>query len=456
LKKLIICLSSLHEDEYPKLIKFIKFHITESSTYVEIIEDFYRHRINKIESIQSIGEMREKMRPDLSRKSFQNLISELCKVIEEYFRLKEVQVDEFENDLLLLKAYRRRGLFKLFDKQSKKIREKLQNDYDIWSSLNLLRVDHLTYFSDNPIKKERGDDLMLSLCDGLVISSQELLLYYQAEIRNRGLQFKLESKEIDFDNFEPLSYLGSCFNHLLQMQEGKKSSFDFIENELLSNVRLSKEIRLVFLLQLLRNKSKFFDDYRNEKEFILRLYKFALDEQIFWLNEKLPINRLHNIIDVACSHQAFDWVEENIESWTTQLEAGVRKNTLALVKAQLIYANNDIENRSEKVIKLLSKKSFSDIKQETRARSLMLCCYHDEEYYKTNKEFYLSQVRTFRRYVQRHKTTFSSLELESLIYFSKCLKLLSGNIKIKYLRIKEICESHPVFYKTWVKNKIPN
>lgn len=455
--KLIDYVNTFTKEDWKAFNKFLKQNHHRRPDMLAIFGHLEKKLRNKNGSEFDMDNFHKQIRPDLSRKSFQNILSEFCDVVEDYFVWNEFSHDSIQYNLILLKNLRKRGLFQAFDKNADKLRKSIGGGpLDLWNSFWFLLINHLQYYSDNPIKNQKGGSMMSSIITEFENMTNQLGAFYKAELLNRNTLFsenweeKIESLP---ENQVGDSFIDTICHSLCAIQTSDRVSFDFLMQILYENHdELSNELKLVILLQLMKSKTKYLSDSESQRKSTLRLYEFALNHGLLNLNGSLPLVRFHNIVDIGCSIQAYDWVNNNLVTWCNQVNAIYRDEAKILAKAQIAFSQKDKEEGANMVIDLLNRQVFKDIKQELRARAMLLCSYYELEEIRENYELFQSQLRKFDRFVSRRKHEMTENEYLGLRNLGKCIKYLT-KLNVSNSRKLDMLLEQGVFFKSWVMGK---
>ena len=118
--------------------------------------------------------------PDITRKSFLNVMSRLNVALEKYLVWLSIEENPQVYDLQLLEVYNSRGLYHLFDLRSKQSIRRISNNetLDLHSQSHLNRIEHMRLYSDNPIKQFDGQIQVKSLLKGLSSHVKVKALFY--------------------------------------------------------------------------------------------------------------------------------------------------------------------------------------------------------------------------------------------------------------------------------------
>ena len=401
----------------------------------------------------------KKISQNLSLKSFQNLLSEVAKILEDYFVWKETEESIIEKKILLLKALQKRGLHKEFNKEVSKLKTILEDSTVGVSRLrSKLEINHLQYFSDNPVKIHDGQKIL----NTILLSFNEFVeittLFYRAEMVNRN-NWQNESWDQLINEIEvPFSFkkgLPKIMTHLNKIQSGYKKSYRFLKNELLNNVNiLDNELKVIILLHLHKYLDKNISDTKLRGTEKLFLFDFALKNELLYSQKKLPLIRFHNIIDTACRLLDFRWAKSFIKDCEAHLPQKDLDETLKLASAQIYFASKQRKTSCDNVIRTLRDIKFSNFRQELRSRTMLLCSYYESKEYYEDIPFITNYVHNYKQFITRRKSELTRREYKALNNLISIIKLLlrKKTPDLGQLIIK--VENEKVFFKSWVIARI--
>ena len=127
-----------------------------------------------------------------------------------------------------------------------------------------------------------------------------------------------------------------------------------------------------------------------------RLFQDQLEKQLLF-DERGYISEWHykNIVTTGIRLREMDWTRDFIESYKERLHPEVLENAYTFNLASYYYSTHELE----KVLDLLVRVEYKDIRYSLAAKSLLLRTYYDLEEY----EALLSLSRSFTQYLHRNK-----------------------------------------------------
>lgn len=179
------------------------------------------------------------------------------------------------------------------------------------------------------------------------------------------------------------------------------------------------------------------------------LYKFGLQQRIFFTEKHLSHSTYKNIMAVALRLGEFPWALEFAESYRDQLAAEFRETAYAYNRANYHFVRGEFR----KALRLLQQVEFNDVYYSLDTRAMML-----KIYYELNEPEALDSLTiSFEAYLKRNKLVSETMRrtYRNLNRFVKKLeRLLPGDQKRIQALKSEIAESRAVADKTWLTEKL--
>ncbi|MEM1320560.1 MAG: hypothetical protein AAGG75_09900 [Bacteroidota bacterium] len=190
----------------------------------------------------------------------------------------------------------------------------------------------------------------------------------------------------------------------------------------------------------------------------LQLYKDQLVQGLL-LDENGYLSEWHykNIVTVGIRLRDMEWTRQFIEEYVERLGPAARDNAYSFNLAAYYYAVKEYE----KVLQLLLRLEYTDIRYNLDAKALLLRTYYDLDEY----EAFLSLVDSFRQYVQRNKliSDFQRQGYYNLLKFAKQAFRIKNERSMvtaakTQLALKQLQESvaitDPIYNLSWLNRKI--
>lgn len=238
-----------------------------------------------------------------------------------------------------------------------------------------------------------------------------------------------------------VSHYYRALNHLTQQQEGLpdeelKNIYNYLQNYCIQKINAGETI---FLQE------------------IFQLYKAQLHKGLLLEDGNLSEWHFKNIVTTALRLNELEWVYHFIEGYRSQLPESARENAYRFNLASYHYA----AEQYDKVLDLLTKVEYSDLRYSLGAKALLLRTYYDLGEYST----LYALVDSFRQYLVRNKLMADGRRqgYYNLFKLTRRAGLLRENRNIysnsRYQREwkrlqRDIKEAPAVFNKDWLQRKI--
>lgn len=188
------------------------------------------------------------------------------------------------------------------------------------------------------------------------------------------------------------------------------------------------------------------------------LYKAQLDQNLL-ADEDGFLSEWHfkNIVTVGIRLQEMEWIRDFIDLQSQRLRPSSRENAYTFNLAAYYYAAGKLE----KVLELLLRVEYSDIRYNLDAKALLLRTYYDLDEY----EAFISLSESFKQYLLRNKliSDFQRKGYNHLLRFAKrafrikneqtIVRLTDTQRALKNL-MKDIDGAKPIYNLSWLKRKV--
>lgn len=393
------------------------------------------------------------------------LMSDLSKLIEEYFIVKEAQQNEIERQMLLIQSLEKRHVDDQFFKYAHSLDERLdklevKNTRHYSTQLELQQLLYhnpaTSYYTNKGSRK-----LLSSILYNTDMHYSLTKLRYNKEIlgweRIRGEHIEgFISKEILDDIPEHVA----SDNLLLRIYQlfdklfmSKQVIFYYEMKELiLGNIKLFGESEANYLFTLLINSLRVaLSDEEVFKEGF-KLYKTGLKHKLFMSGDYFMIDHFNNIISIASRVGEYQWTQDFINKYYTYLPQEEGKDNVAkLYTAHL----NFLRKRYDDVEALLYTMEFEDFTYGLRHYTLLI-----RSLYELRRTQIGDKCKAFNVYLHRkNKARFISPDMrESHNNFIKIVELLFdtwGKFKVDDKNIRDkINKMEKVEFRNWLDEKI--
>jgi hypothetical protein len=190
---------------------------------------------------------------------------------------------------------------------------------------------------------------------------------------------------------------------------------------------------------------------------IFNLYQVQLEKGLLLEDGQLSEWHYKNIVTTALRLNALDWVHEFIEDYRMKLPESARDNAYLFNLASYHYAAEEYK----KVLSLLTRVEYSDLRYSLGAKALLLRTYYDLQEY--NALYAL--VDSFRQYLVRNRLMADGRRqgYYNLFKLTRRAAVLRENIDFynnrryqkEWQRLqKDIQDASAVFNKAWLEQRI--
>ncbi len=401
---------------------------------------------------------------------FNNVLSDLLQLLFQYLAYQNFQkTSEFEK-LCLMNELFAKGLNDSMLKVSKrfvKAKEKTS-------------VRNSSSFFDSYLYHKQMDEYALTqpvraFHESLQLKNDELDLFYVATklkiacdmaSRNLVVQANYETHFLDeilsrIEN-DPTLYenhpaISVYYNVLQTMTNGDKSYYFQLKSLLADNLSVfpKEELRILYdyarnycIRKINRGEAIYYKE-------ILNLYQFLLDNQIIFKNGYLTQWDYKNIITVGVRLKEFDWTENFIHEYKSQLPPKEQENAFIYNLASYHYERKNYK----KSLLLLHEVRFTDASYYIGAKVIQLKSYYELE----ESDAFYSLIESFKIYIIRNRQLSEYRRKANLNFLKLALKVFKLKENAYFLQkktleeqkqaiLKMIEETTPLMNKTWLKD----
>ncbi len=469
--KLLHLFKAIREGELREFTQFLKSPFYNRNQRVIALYEYLRKHKKNLEDEKLTKEYTFKRIFPKGEKyedwKMRELMSDLSKLIEEYFIVKEAKQNELERQMLLIKSLEKRHVDDYFFKYAHNLDEKLDN-LDVKNTqhyLAQLQLQQLLYH--NPATSYYTNKGSREFLSGILYNTDMYYslakLRYSQEIlaweRVRGEHIEgFISKEI----LENIPEHVASNNLLLQIYQLVDKLFKLrqpvfyhqMKQLILKNIKSFEKEEATYLFTFLINSLRVaLSDEEVFKEGF-NLYKTGLAHGLFMNGDFFIVNHFNNIVSLASGVGEYQWTQDFINEYYTYLPQEDGKHNIAkLYTAHL----NFLRKRYDDVEALLYTMEFEDVTYGLRHYTLLI-----RSLYELRKTQLEDKCRAFKVYLHRkHKARFISSDMhEGYNNFIKIVESLFdtwGKFKIedKTVVIKQKMNSmENVEFKNWLDEKI--
>ena len=450
----------LSSEEIRRLGRFLRSpYFNYSHRVISLFEQLRKHHPDyDAQKIKPVI-LWEKLHPEATFEvqKYWKLNFKLCRLVERFMALEEMERDQFNYKKHLLNAYSRRHAKALFAKETKSLVVQIQSQayQDIQSYDKAFWLKHDYFF--NTVTDKYGQALysVEDAMDDLDRFYTLAKLQFASEIKNREQIFakKIPLKLLDecistSHAFESKNPAYSMYRMVLLLYDKDKSEEAFYNGkELLAFhfASLSRHDQNEILLNLrnyaIRQVNKGNTLFWRE---LLDLYKLGLDLDLIVDNDKISDAAFGNIVKAGCVAKEFAWTEEFIRSHEQFLNKELRADTKILSMGILYFEKEEFQQ----VIELFSQHSFSQLLHQMSSRVTLIKSWFNE--FQKDKNLYTvlsAKLESAEKFFRRNKAIskqkkqmhlnfiLATRQLADLIYQGKSTKTIKEKM-LKYLSIR--------------------
>jgi len=385
---------------------------------------------------------------------FRLLMSYLFRLLEQFLLQETLQTEAFESErqLILLAAYRKTQVARLYAQQLRKAEKMLeQSDLrhaEFYYQNYRLQVERFRRIStEKPSgelnQQELSDTLdvayiALKLRQACLLLSQqavyEVSLEYQANLLPEILRYV---EQADLVQIPAIGLYYFCYQ--MTQEAEAEPYFHRFKKELLEKSDLfpAGEIRDLYLLainycvrQINEGKARFYHE-------VLDLYKGGLRGEYLLENGILSRFTFHNIVTAGLRTSEFDWVEQFIQHYRKALERPHRESSVSYSRAQLAYSRRNFD----KALALLQKFNYRDVLFNLGAKTVLLKIYYELDEY----DLLLAHLEAMEKFIRRKRVLgYHRSNYLNIVTFTKRLMQLNIFDKAAVEELRKAIEAEEI------------
>lgn len=446
--KLVQALITLQKEEWSSFRKYLLMYTSEDSDNFEVFT-FLQKRKEKLESLPNIQIIRKKHFSHLSQKSILNIISKLYLWLEEWLVYFTTKNDKMQSDLILVKQFNRRGLYNLADQKSRQLEKQLGNQKGLSIKKEKIKSElyYYEYYSDNPIKQDRHHDPFPKLFNAIKRYHQEKQTLLEAELFNRQIVMNK-----DYSKLLKTPPCSEITQSLLSLTNSLKNydldSFYTIKSQLFSGeFEQGSDVHIIVTYYMLNLVSRLYNIAPEIKaNDISELYSYAIESGVLLSNAQLTTTRFNNLVNTIAQTSSINETSQFINKWIHFVDTDNLEGFKDLSEARNMYFHHRYADISNSI--LLHTYSNPEDKLMALAFTLISLFEDDTIDYDIVFDYSINMKRTIKRNAKKLNQTFYN----SILNFTKIIDLLNTH-EHKKVEI-DINTYHPVFFKTWIIQKI--
>jgi len=450
--KLFQVLSTLNDNEWKSLIKYIKMcHDVESDNYrlIVVLKKLFSKRM-EVEPLL----VKQSHFDVLTPKGFSNLLSRVYAVVQDWLVYYDGQAPSYDKQINLIKAYNKRGVYSIANKLYQRLEADLTNQdtIDINYNKHLHKLYHIQYYSDNPIKYVEGGPLLEKLITSYSDNVIDQSTLYEVELFNWGnLQHFDFSKQIT--KIKKLgSVLGkSTHSDLIKLvveiaENGCLNSLHKVSTLLFNKkILIPSEFHTLLASYCLNYALRYYRAGRIDDVLISQLYDHCLETSVLLHRGKIPEGRFLNMIGTLGTFRSYQEINSFIETWISYVDTHHKEELLYLGKAE----NSFHHEKYAEIIPLLRTVNFKQVNLRLRAMCLECAAIYLD---KDMNDLLLMKIHNLKRYLKRYNQKLTNSTYKSFQNFVLIIRLLQ---KSKYNEVKiDLSKYEYLMYRSWVNKQI--
>jgi hypothetical protein len=453
--KLLDGLKLLDREEWISFRKYILMYCTRASDNYELLDYLYSIR-GQFSEFSNLDQIKKAHFSKMSVKAFSNLMSKVFNWYEEWLVWHENNKDDVAQDVQLVKIYNRRGAYSLADKTYRRVEKKLFNEeqLDLEKHKNLYLLHRFHYYSDNPVKYKRKEEILDTLVRYFLFQFTEQALLYVVELHNWGkIQNHDYGKEIEL-----LSLFGSLIDDtevskvivLINklVKELDVEAFLGLRKVVISQqIKKDSELYILASLYMITFSLRLWNNNKiSEPQYVFDAYDFGLESGVLLSTGKIPIVRFMNLVTTLGYIRTTAKTYEFIDKWIHLVDAEDLDGIQALGYAQLKL----IEGKYDDLIPLLIGKKIESEWGRLRASSLELIGLYTDR--SNNYNIMANRLNNFKRVIRSFGSKGDTFSYKLYINFVKVLELL---VKRDFIKLSINLDNYaPIMHKKWLEEEI--
>ncbi len=429
-------------------------HTRKGSDNFDFFEYLHKRR-ERISSITDADGVRENHFPQMTLKGFSNMMSRLFNWLEEWLAIEEFKKQRYQEEVMLVKAYNRRGLYKLANSHAKILEKNISGDsqLDLENQKALSNLYHTQFYSDNPVKYQ-DITLYKKLIESYTNSIFERLKMYQVGMINWGNLKKIDfTAEIEFiKNTVPhcsQSETIHVFNKLINLIENQEVNCikNIVETLKCKKIKINSELHTLLILYCVQYSIKgWMSEKIKDKNLIGEIYIYALNNKVFESDGKIPKVRFGNIISTLSLIKGYGWTNKLIDNYIKLVDCINYEDTLKLSKAQNCFQNE----RYDEIIHLINNIQGENIAQKNQISLLHIIGLFKSK--KIDYEILNNKIHNYKRYLKRAKKT---LTIKSYNSYFNSVSLIDQMSQAKFNNKEvDVGKYQDLIFRSWFNKEI--
>ena len=401
-----------------------------------------------------------------------DLMSYLVSLSEEYLAFSQYQRNRNEQRIYLLKAYREKGLDKLFYREMNRLQEKLEDhvtkDEDFFYHRFLIENEADQFFISREKRmqdvslQQKVDNLdrfyvssKLKHCCDMVNRKNVVAAQFEFKMLGELMEYLQNNRE-EFKDCPPVAVYYQILKTL--MEENDEKHYYILKETLDHNIRYFSPDEAIAIFGYAQNycikkvnsgDSKFLVE-------LFQLYKMQIEKDVLD-GQYMSQWEFKNIVSAGLRLEEYDWISGFIRDYKERIAPEHRDNAYTYNSASFYYSTDEYD----KALRLLQSVEFTDVYYHLGAKSMILKMYYDLQ----EEESLLSLIEAFNIYLRRNKLISGyqrNVHLNLIRFTKRTFKLRTRQIvnkrsvqgrDIKKLR-KSIMEKKEITNLEWLLSKV--
>ena len=445
--KLYAVLTTFNEAEWKECKKFISIYGSHRTDTAQLYQYFYTYRKNLKHKNLTATICQDKLFRHLSDKSFRNILSKLHRIIEDYIVWQRVKSDHATYDLQLFEALDDRGVNQQANKIADRVRASVRSSdtIDFYKYYTLHKISHEQYYSDNPIKYQRGKEILYDALINLHHYQRVLTIMYETELASMSVIMN-QNWTLHWEQLQsnwPIGTEESILQQLYRLKtEPSEEDYKNLKGQL-GDPRLSgplAQINYSYLNHYLTDKTYHGD--RLEERF--ELMQEGLAKGLFLDKGTISPTRFWNIVNIACVLNRIDWVDEFVDQWKRSLPPQDAGEWEVMSQIRILLA----KKYYTKCLRMIALHKMSSAKNDNIIQKLRFICYYDS---KENGDFILLELGKYSSFLKKNKNSLSRTSFDHSQKFVECMKHL---LTKDYEKIQLLISNYPISNRYWFIKKL--
>lgn len=440
--KLLAALALIKKEEWALLARYILSNTGENSINYKLFLKIKESGLSDLRQLD-LNLVKSKYFVDTSDKAFANAMSKVFAWIEEWCVIQEMRHERFLPDLLLVKAYNRKGDYNLAQNAISRLEKNIskQEGYDLEKIEYLWKLNHELHFSSNPAKNLIGGQLLATGVDLCTKLFGNYLQIYTIEMISWGgiAQYDYLDQINTTDSILQLlpgSENDTIYSLLLKIvkDDSVDSLYKLIDVLLSDRFNSNSKLKTLVTFYLITKTLKFWNKglLAQDSNLLLSLYNYGLDNGILFENGKISEVQFQNMICNVSFFSTFDEAEQFINQWIVKVNTECPKGTHNLAMAYNCFYHGKYDT----LIEYARYGEFHNTSSYFRAK--MLCLVHYYVYRENDYDLLYRSISNFRKSVKRRKRELSVVEYELFNNTSQLLeKLTTSDHKQQSIKIED-------------------